>query len=47
VFTGPLLIGTGRLADARRRADVRVLMWSAIAICAGGLLAAGLGGLGK
>ncbi|MBS1120810.1 MAG: hypothetical protein H6Q90_3038, partial [Deltaproteobacteria bacterium] len=35
-----------RLADARRRADVRLWTWSAIAIGAGALMAAGLGGRG-
>jgi len=46
MFSGDVLIGAGRLADARRRADVRLWTWSAIAIGAGALMAAGLGGRG-
>lgn len=46
VFTRAPLIGPGRLADARQRADIRMWIWTAIAIAAGGLMATGLGGLG-
>lgn len=46
VFTGTTLVGPGRLAPARRVADLRALLWGAVAISAGVLMAAGLGSLG-
>ncbi|HWU89759.1 MAG TPA: hypothetical protein VN253_20995 [Kofleriaceae bacterium] len=45
VFSGDVLVGAGWLADARRRAHARLLIWSALAACAGGLVVARLAGL--
>lgn len=46
VFRDGALVGPGQLAVVRRSAALRVWMWSAVAIAAGGLLATGFDGLG-
>jgi len=46
VFTARTLVGRGALVAVRRAADMRALLWSAIAIGAGLLTAAGLGPVG-